>query len=315
MHSSEEAENEAFATLGAPADLSSPSQLLDHRTIEWEQLVWARYWMEQRFEYTYPGPIHDLRQRLIVIPPGLYGDQQLIGYQLHPSSKLATTSTETDSFGNRIIRITIPTVTERVTFDMRMVVERDFTKEITHNVSVADEIRLRQPTHLTYADERILSEAQRLRDQYPDPETFGEALNTWIYSTMRYGRGSTTVLTTAAEALQTGQGLCQDYAHVMLAISRAAGIAARYVSGHLLGEGRSHAWVELLVPDGTGSYRAIPFDPTNHRRTTPAYLTIAVGRDYDDISPTTGTFTAPYPGQLRAHKRAGMTQIKLRHEQ
>jgi transglutaminase-like putative cysteine protease len=95
----------------------------------------------------------------------------------------------------------------------------------------------------------------------------------------------------------------------MLAICRAAGLAARYVSGHLLGEGRSHAWVELLIPDSRGGYRAVAFDPTNHRRTTPAYLTVAVGRDYSDVSPTVGTFTAPYHGHLDTTKRAGIIQL------
>ena len=74
---------------------------------------------------------------------------------------------------------------------------------------------------------------------------------------------ATTVTTTAAEAYALRRGVCQDIAHVMLTVCRLAGIPARYVSGHLLGEqGGSHAWVEVLVPDGAGA-RALGFDPTN----------------------------------------------------
>ena len=59
----------------------------------------------------------------------------------------------------------------------------------------------------------------------------------------------TSIATTAAEALAGGRGVCQDTAHVMIALCRAAGLPARYVSGHLLGEGGTHAWVEVIVAD------------------------------------------------------------------
>ena len=142
--------------------------------------------------------------------------------------------------------------------------------------------------------------------------TLAEAISMWVYGAMRYGAGSTTVETTAAEALAIGRGLCQDYAHIMLAICHAAGIPARYISGHMLGEGGSHAWVETLLPDGAGGYRAVAFDPTNHRRTTPAYITVAAGRDYGDVSPTSGVYIAPYAGQLTVRKRAGLTHVEYR---
>ncbi len=301
--------------------LKSPTQLLDHRTVDWGDVVQARYWMEQSFEYTYPGPIQDLRQRLIIVPPDVYGDQQLHAYHIDISSPMATITTEFDAFGNRLIQAFVPHVDKRVSFDVRMVIERNFESAHAPRVSVEEAMRHRQPTYLTTADEQIEAIAKRFSAQYPEPEAFADALNTWLYATMRYGRGATTVDTTAAEAFELGQGLCQDYAHIMLAVCRAAGLSARYVSGHLLGEGRSHAWIELLLPDSTpnrgpngeSSYRAIAFDPTNHRRTTPAYLTIAVGRDYNDVSPTSGSFTAPYPGQLHATKRAGITHLELRH--
>ncbi len=65
---------------------------------------------------------------------------------------------------------------------------------------------------------------------------------------MTYEFGPTSVRTTAAEAWSLGRGVCQDMAHVMIAMCRTQGIPARYVSGHLLGEGASHAWVEARDP-------------------------------------------------------------------
>jgi len=69
------------------------------------------------------------------------------------------------------------------------------------------------------------------------------------------------VHTTAAEALARRAGVCQDYAHVLLALTRRFELASRYISGQMLGFGGSHAWVEVLVPDGTGHARVLSLDP------------------------------------------------------
>ncbi|MDQ3896754.1 MAG: transglutaminase family protein, partial [Actinomycetota bacterium] len=120
----------------------------------------------------------------------------------------------------------------------------------------------------------------------------------------RYRHDVTTVRTTAAEALALGQGVCQDYAHVMLALCRLCGLAARYVSGHLVGEGGSHAWVEVLLPspEDPSVHTAVAFDPTNDRRAGLRHLTVAVGRDYADVAPTAGTYRGPSGGRLTTSK-------------
>ena len=125
-------------------------------------------------------------------------------------------------------------------------------------------------------------------------------INQYVYAHFTYGHGDTGVHTAAAEAFRLARGVCQDYAHVMLALCRCCGIPARYVSGHLLGEGGTHAWVEVLLRDPTirGEWTAYPFDPTHGRVPGLNYLTIAVGRDYGDVAPTSGSFRAPYAGHL-----------------
>jgi transglutaminase-like putative cysteine protease len=67
---------------------------------------------------------------------------------------------------------------------------------------------------------------------------------------------------------------------------------ARYVSGHLTGEGGSHAWVEVLRPDPhrRSQWTAEGWDPTHNRRTDADYLVVAVGRDYADAAPLSGTY-------------------------
>src|ERR1019366_7671892 len=108
---------------------------------------------------------------------------------------------------------------------------------------------------------------------------------------MGYRADVTGVKTTAAAALALGQGVCQDYAHVMLSLCRLLGIPARYVSGHLVGEGGTHAWVEVLVaapavPGLPAAAAVVALDPTHDREVGENYLTIAIGRDYSDVAPT-----------------------------
>ena len=106
-----------------------------------------------------------------------------------------------------------------------------------------------------------------------------------------YEPGATDVMTRADAALALGRGVCQDFAHVMLAACRHAGIPSRYVSGYLydpLGQGEvaSHAWVDILDPERGW----VSLDPTHDREQTDAYVRVAVGRDYADVPPTRGVF-------------------------
>lgn len=116
-----------------------------------------------------------------------------------------------------------------------------------------------------------------------------------------YEPGITSVTTTASEAWTAGRGVCQDFTHATLAILRALGIPARYISGYLHTEepspgrtvvGESHAWVECW----DGGWTAV--DPTNDRRVGAAHVLVARGRDYADVPPLSGVFAGgPSSGQ------------------
>jgi transglutaminase-like putative cysteine protease len=97
-----------------------------------------------------------------------------------------------------------------------------------------------------------------------------------------------------------GKGVCQDYAHVLLVVLRLLGIPARYVSGHLPGQGPPHAWVEALV----GARQVLGLDPSSNRLTGPEYLTVAIGRDFADVTPTSGVFRGAARGTLNYSKLA-----------
>jgi transglutaminase-like putative cysteine protease len=124
-----------------------------------------------------------------------------------------------------------------------------------------------------------------------------------IHADFIYESQSTEINTPALEALAQRTGVCQDFAHIMIACLRAVGVAARYVSGYLLtqpapgtiklkGSDASHAWVAVYAPDLPPGERWCDFDPTNNRAGWHApgedYVTLATGRDFSDVSPIRG---------------------------
>ena len=167
------------------------------------------------------------------------------------------------------------------------------------------------PTALTAPDTSLRNVASRIDSKWLKQVDLAERVHEWAAQAITYQIGVTGVQTPAAMALHLGKGVCQDYAHMMLTVLRLVGIPARYVSGHLLGEGAPHAWVEALVEDANdlGVPEVIAFDPTHHRRAGLNYITVAVGRDYADVAPTSGTFVGPASGRLSASKQAEIVEV------
>ena len=97
----------------------------------------------------------------------------------------------------------------------------------------------------------------------------------------------------------------------MISICRLLGLPALYVSGHQLGEGGTHAWVEVLLPaaDGSDSAEGWPLDPTHGCAGDLTYLSVAVGRDYGDVAPTSGSYRAGHGGSLAARKEVFVSEI------
>jgi len=133
-------------------------------------------------------------------------------------------------------------------------------------------------------------------------------LNQAIYRLFSYVPNSTRVDSPIDEALRARQGVCQDFAHIMIALLRPLRIPSRYVSGYLFHgeettdrslEGASHAWVEALLP-GLGW---TAFDPTNNLIAGDRHIRVAVGRDYADVPPTRGV----YKGQAESELSVAVT--------
>jgi len=118
-------------------------------------------------------------------------------------------------------------------------------------------------------------------------------LSDTLHRRLHYTPGATSAESPVDQVLQTDRGVCQDYAHAMIAIARSWGIPARYVSGYLHVTGRrdeqlpdnaTHAWVECRLPE----LGWVGFDPTNRSLAGEGHVRIAAGRDYQDVSPTRG---------------------------
>jgi transglutaminase-like putative cysteine protease len=261
------------------------------------------YVLRQHFSYTYDAPVRDLDHRLIVVPPRRHGDQRRRRHSIAVSAADARTTHRRDAAGNIVTRSHVPLVPDRVEFVVDAVVERvgPGTDVLVPAVVLTDS-RLLRPTRLTAADAAIRRLAATMADQ--DTLATADRFCAYVHEAIRYAYGATSVATTAAEALAGGQGVCQDAAHVMIALCRAIGLPARYVSGHLLGEGGTHAWVEVIVADADAdAARAVALDPCNGCRVGADYLTIATGRDYTDVAPTSGTYLGTARGNLTATKQ------------
>jgi len=266
------------------------------------------YLLEQRIRYSYVQPVRRLRHRLMVVPPAVHGGQRRVDYGLTVTGALASVSETTDPFGNQITELGAPVVEEWIEFRAWALVSCRGSGAVSVMAPgvVADD-RLLATTGLTRPDGELSGVARDLAAACTSDLDLAERICSWTRHSLTYGHGVTGVHTTAADALAGGVGVCQDYAHVMLAVCRAAGLRARYVSGHLTGEGGSHAWVEVVVtgPSDEDANRtvAVAFDPTHDRRADRGYFTVAVGRDYADVAPTSGTFEGADPGVLSVRKR------------
>jgi transglutaminase-like putative cysteine protease len=145
-------------------------------------------------------------------------------------------------------------------------------------------------------------------------------LNSKLYQYFSYVKRSTAVDSTIEDAIRSRQGVCQDFAHTMIAIVRNLRIPCRYVSGYLhrdpghadrSDEGATHAWIEALLP----RIGWVGFDPTNNLIVGGRHIRTAIGRDYADVSPTVGTMKGSADTELQVRVRVTPSDAVLPPDQ
>lgn len=281
-----------------------------HEGLDWSSVVAAQYRIEQSIRYEYASPISRLRHKLVISPRAAHGDQRRIFNDLYISPD-APARASYDSFGNDVVSLDVPHVERSIAFTLTSHVVRD-ARLGEHRVADAlPELGIVCPQRRLIRPDDVLSDAAAdLRSRYPNAHDLALAIAAFVYREMIYTKSVTDVFTTGAVAFSMRRGVCQDYAHIAIALSRACGLPARYVSGHLLGEGATHAWVEFLIPASAGGgARVLSLDPTNGCATDLRYVVVAVGRDYDDVAPTSGVFIGSSPGAIDSRQSVRITNV------
>jgi transglutaminase-like putative cysteine protease len=280
--------------------LEDDVELPDHTSIDLAGARAATYVFHNVVTYEYPAPIRALQHQFIVLPRHRHGDQRRITHRT--TAELpgrATIRHRYDRFGNPVVEVRAAEVRERFSFDVRAVLHRRRDDRSARPWRREHS----EQTRLTAGDSSLVAAAAEMAGGLRGADA-ALAIGAGVRAAMTYEWGVTGVRTTAGEAWQLRRGVCQDMAHVMIAMCRSRDLPARYVSGHLLGEGASHAWVEVRADD-----RTIVYDPTHARETDLRYVTVAVGRDYRDVAPTAGTYRSGPRGTMTVRKRVAISAL------
>jgi transglutaminase-like putative cysteine protease len=220
--------------------------------------------------------------------------------------------TRMDFFNNHIHTFSLHTTHNHLKVIATTEIEvypRDTQLHMLSNCSVFDSIerfkndhQLRQelldfmlPSTYVYWDEEVIDFAKSGLDMSDTLMGYVQTLCGQIFNTFTYDPEFTTIQTPVKTVLKEKKGVCQDFSHLAIACFRSLGLAARYVSGYLetlpppgkpklQGSDASHAWVSVYIPD-FGWY---DFDPTNNFSPSERHITIAWGRDYEDVPPIKG---------------------------
>jgi transglutaminase-like putative cysteine protease len=274
----------------------------------------ALYRIRHRTTYEYASDVVHSHQLLHLTPrPSPY--QQCILHEIQIAPSASRRRDAVDPFGNPVTRIELEQPHDKleVSADMEILVH---PRPTALPMQTYDWVRTR--CLLSYrGTEPALSDLEACRFRHESPyvrikQVFSdfaadcfpsdtpilvgaEALMTKVHQELRYAPGETEISTPLLEILHTRRGVCQDFAHVMIACLRSLGLAARYVSGYVrivrtdaaparIGIGQSHAWVAVYCPP----LGWIELDPTNDARVGTDHVAVAWGRDFGDVSPLRG---------------------------
>lgn len=286
-----------------------------------------------RYDYTPPV---ETAQHLAHLKPMSTASQRLVSHALTISPTPAQSSESPDVYGNTRAFFALESTHEELVVTAESVVE---TSEPLLSPAVARDLpweevreRFRYVKDSSYDPAAEFVFPSRYVPRHDDFAAYARAsfaagrpafdaamdLTMRMFRDFTYDADSTEISTPAIEALAQRKGVCQDFAHIMIACLRTMGLPARYVSGYLLtqpppGEPRlvgadaSHAWVSVYLPgeDGPGDWA--DFDPTNGRQPGEDYVTLAIGRDYSDVSPMRGVLH----GGARHTLHVGVTVLPL----
>jgi transglutaminase-like putative cysteine protease len=282
--------------------------------------------------FRYASPVRESVMELRMQPRS-EGNQALRNFQISTSPR-AQLFAYTDNFGNAVYHFNVLREHSELRIETQSVLEMKEPIPLPPALDVLEWDRY-NPFNLTGEHYDLLEEtafarsspqleafwaANNLTKPDGDPLTALKRLNGVIYSAFDYEVGVTQVHSPIEQALDAKRGVCQDFAHIMIATVRRWGVPARYVSGYLhhsrrdkdrSGDDATHAWIEAYMP----SIGWVGFDPTNNILAGDRHIRAAVGRDYADVPPTRGTFKGDVASELGVSVTVEPTSAPVRHEE
>lgn len=282
--------------------------------------------------FRYSGPVRESVMELRMQPRS-EGTQALRSFQIvtNPRAQLYAYS---DSMGNAVYHFNVLREHEELRIEIQAVVEvsemaplpdrgdaLEWQRYNRYNLT-PDHFDLLEPSKFAPRSHalRLFLAKYGLTEPPADPLTSLKVLSTQIYEAFGYEAGITEVHSPIDHALEEGRGVCQDFAHIMIAAARSWGIPTRYVSGYLFhrkdddmrsDSDASHAWVEAYLP----SLGWIGIDPTNNALASERHIRVAAGRDYADVPPTRGTYKGGADSELAIAVSVQPTHAPVRHEE
>lgn len=261
--------------------------------------------VHHRTEYRYSSPVSESANELRLCPPtSRFQKCEFSLISVLPACPL----THYDDLNlNRVHLFDIPKPHSNLIIDSRSIVVTSckvdfdalpygFTHEALRECrKLEDCYAALQDSHYVTRTPDIWRLALDIQGESQDVFETSYAIMNFVFENFLYQSGATNVATQAAEVIEKRMGVCQDFAHATVALCRAIGIPARYVSGYffdatrdhsLRGSEASHAWAEVYI-DGPGW---IGLDPTNNKVVDETYVILARGRDYRDVAPVSGTY-------------------------
>jgi len=239
-----------------------------------------------RYEPAASGVIQILR-----MTPGSHDSQYVAEWQIDVSTD-SRLDTHEDAFGNVTHVLTHGSTTELAIHCEGLIETHDTGGVLRGTDERFPPSLFLRSTPLTDLNPAMTTFVRELRAEAgSDALGFLHALMVQIYEHMTFDEDPTNSATSASEACTLKRGVCQDYAHILIACARAGGVPARFVSGHFLrsdgmvNQQAGHAWAEAFVPD----LGWVGFDAANGICTTDAHARVAVGLDYLGAAPVRGT--------------------------
>ncbi len=271
--------------------------------------------MRQRYDVTYRtriiyDDIVSTSQNELRACPASDQHQQLVAYRVvtHPASRVLSYQdyfgTRVDAFGIREPHVALEVTAEASVETLpRPLVAVSPRRHDLESIAFRDEhVEYLSASDHTVWNGDIHAAGERLATITGD-DIVGVvlAIHRFVHTSLRYTPGATYIGVDVNEVLAKGQGVCQDYAHLAIALCRSVGIPARYVSGYFFASSDSsgaevegdevtvqtHAWFEAAIP----GWGWMALDPTNAQQVGQRHITIGHGRDYDDVPPIRGVFT------------------------